>query len=93
MNYLDFILITSLVVNILLIYGVRNLLKQTEELETSLTETTNSMKYKIQTALQELRNADIRGAFESDDEVGFFFKAIKQIQEILNDFKVIRIKE
>jgi hypothetical protein len=85
MNYLDFILITSVVVNILLIFGVRNLLKQTEELETSLTETTNSMKYKIQTALQELRNADIRGAFESDDEVGAAFKELKNIVENLNE--------
>jgi competence protein ComGC len=85
MNYLDFILIVSLVVNILLIVGVRNLLKQTEQLETSLTETTNSMKYKIQAALQELRNADIRGSFESDDEVGAAFKELKNIVENLNE--------
>jgi hypothetical protein len=43
------------------------------------------MKYKIQTAVQELRNADIRGAFESDDEVGAAFKELKNIVENLNE--------
>jgi hypothetical protein len=35
--------------------------------------------------IQELDN---RGAFESDDEVGTFFKSLKEIQNILNRFNV-----
>jgi len=35
------------------------------------------------TVIQELDN---RGAFESDDEVGTFFRNIKEIQTILNQF-------
>ena len=35
-----------------------------------------------------LKQIDHKGSFESDDEVGFFFEEIKQIQETLNQFKV-----
>ena len=35
------------------------------------------------TTIQELDN---RGAFEADDEVGTFFKNIKEIQTVLNQF-------
>ena len=34
---------------------------------------------------------DALGRFEADDEVGFFFKGIKQIQEILNEFKIRKV--
>lgn len=33
-----------------------------------------------------LKELDKVGAFQSDDEVGFFFKALKQVQEMLNQF-------
>ena len=33
----------------------------------------------------------IKGSFEGDDEIGHFFKTIKQIQEILNDFNIKKI--
>ena len=33
-----------------------------------------------------LKEIDLRGAFESDDEVGFFFKELKAIQEDINNF-------
>ena len=35
-----------------------------------------------------LKELDSIGAFESDDEVGYFFNQLKQIQEILNKFTV-----
>ena len=37
---------------------------------------------------KKLREIDHKGSFKSDDEVGFFFEEIKQIQETLNQFKV-----
>ena len=37
---------------------------------------------------KKLKEVDHKGSFESDDEVGFFFEEIKQIQETLNQFKV-----
>ena len=33
-----------------------------------------------------LRELDIQGAFESDDEVGTFFNNLKEIQTIISDF-------
>tara|TARA_R110001592_G_scaffold331296_1_gene614072 strand:- start:987 stop:1268 length:282 start_codon:yes stop_codon:yes gene_type:complete len=40
----------------------------------------------IEVSDETLKKIDYKGSFESDDEVGFFFEQIKQIQEILNDF-------
>jgi hypothetical protein len=37
---------------------------------------------------KKLKEVDRKGSFESDDEVGFFFQEIKQIQDTLNQFKV-----
>jgi hypothetical protein len=47
----------------------------------------------IEMSEKKLKELDHKGSFESDDEIGFFFKSVKQIQDILNDFKVLRIKE
>ena len=33
-----------------------------------------------------IKQLDARGAFEADDEVGTFFRNLKEIQEILNGF-------
>jgi hypothetical protein len=41
---------------------------------------------------KKLQEIDHKGTFKSDDEVGFFFKSIKQIQNILNDFQLRRLK-
>jgi hypothetical protein len=42
----------------------------------------------IEISEEKLKKLDQRGTFSSDDEVGFFFKSIQNIQEILNDFKL-----
>jgi ABC-type Na+ efflux pump permease subunit len=42
----------------------------------------------IEVSDDKLSKLDSRGSFESDDEVGFFFNGIKQIQEILNEFQL-----
>ena len=38
----------------------------------------------IEISGDKLKKVDYKGSFESDDEVGFFFKQIKDIQDILN---------
>jgi len=40
----------------------------------------------IEISNQELNKVGAKGAFESDDEVGFFFKQLKDIQSLLNNF-------
>lgn len=42
----------------------------------------------IHLADEKLKEVDVRGTFQSDDEIGWFFKTIKEIQKILNEFKV-----
>ena len=39
-----------------------------------------------------IKQIDHKGTFKSDDEVGYFFKSIQDIQDILNDFKLKEIK-
>ena len=40
-----------------------------------------------------LKEIDEKGTFKSDDEVGFFFDQVTQIQSILNEFQVRELKE
>jgi|LauGreDrversion4_2_1035121.scaffolds.fasta_scaffold44763_7 hypothetical protein len=83
---LTYTLITiSVLLNIVLGLGIRNLLKQNEELEDTLLETTAEIKMKVTVALDALKNADLKGSFESDDEVGVVFKEMKEIVENLNE--------
>ena len=37
---------------------------------------------------KKLKEIDTRGSFEADDEIGWFFKNVKMIQEVLNQFNV-----
>jgi hypothetical protein len=40
----------------------------------------------IEDSNQTIQDLDNRGAFEADDEVGTFFKSLKGIQDVLNQF-------
>ena len=39
---------------------------------------------------QRLKEVDVRGAFNSDDEIGFFFTTVRSLQEQLNQFRINR---
>ena len=76
---------TSVVINIILLIGVRNLLKQNEQLEDRLVETNDSVKNSVQASLNNMRKLDNKQVFEKDDEVGVSFNEIKKIIEDLNN--------
>ena len=38
----------------------------------------------IEFATQKMKQVDARGHYESDDETGFFFQQLKELQELLN---------
>ena len=38
----------------------------------------------IEFATQKMKQVDTRGHYESDDETGFFFQQLKELQELLN---------
>ena len=75
----------SVVINIILLIGVRNLLKQNEQLEDRVIGTVNSIRTRVADALEQMRKLDTKQAFEKDDEVGVTFDELKKIVEDLNN--------
>ena len=72
-----------------------NLMRKQEKAEdvlVSYMEYLDGLSRAIEISDKTLKELDRKGTFKSDDEVGFFFESIQQIQDILNDFKVIRIQ-
>jgi|TARA_R110002020_G_scaffold354443_1_gene567203 hypothetical protein len=76
---------------VVLIFTTLNLMKKNERQEDILVE---YMKYlnKISKAIEvsdaRLKKLDSQGRFKSDDEIGFFFKTVMTIQDLLNGFKI-----
>jgi competence protein ComGC len=75
----------SVILNIVLLIGVRNLLRQNEQLEDRVVGTVQSVRNRVESALDEMRRLDTREAFEKDDEVGVTFNELKKIVEDLNN--------
>jgi hypothetical protein len=90
-------IITILSILVLVLgFSVINLLRKQETAEdivVSYMQYLDNISKTIEISEKKLKELDHKGSFESDDEIGFFFKSVKQIQDILNDFKVLRIKE
>ena len=71
-----------------------NLLKKTETAEDIVLNYLlylDKISKVIEISDKRLKKIDARGTFKSDDEVGFFFEEIKQIQKILNDFNMKKL--
>jgi hypothetical protein len=87
------IIILSLIV-VALGFTTINLLRKNEKQEDILLgylKYLDNISRIIEVSNEKIKKIDIKGSFEGDDEVGFFFKNIKQIQEILNDFNIKKI--
>ena len=82
---IEIILGVSAVFNVGLLIGVRNLLKQNEQLEDDLVGTISGVVQTINEANEKMKQADLRGSFESDDEVGTVFTELKGIVTDLNE--------
>jgi predicted PurR-regulated permease PerM len=68
-----------------------NLLRKNEKAEDiiiSYQEYINNVEKQIDISEKRLNEIDERGAFKSDDEIGWFFNEIKKIQKSLSNFKV-----
>lgn len=83
-------LITIIILGVLLalsVYFVWNLLRKVEKLEDMLANLgsyVSDVTELIAKSQERIQEIDQKGTFESDDEVGFFFKNLKEIQNILN---------
>tara|TARA_B100000768_G_scaffold167443_1_gene171527 strand:+ start:130 stop:405 length:276 start_codon:yes stop_codon:yes gene_type:complete len=87
------IVILSIIV-VCLAFTTINLLRKNEKQEDILLgylKYLDNISRIIEVSDEKIKKIDIKGSFEGDDEVGFFFKNIKQIQEILNDFNIKKI--
>jgi hypothetical protein len=88
---MEILLITACVV-ILVSWGIIwNLLTKNEKAEDMILERDVVIKqfYEvIDFTDQKLKQIDSSGTFASDDEVGFFFTKIKELQDILNKYAI-----
>ena len=84
------VIILSVLV-VILGFTTLNLLRKNEKAEDIVVgylEYLDKISRIIEISDDKIKKLDHRGTFSSDDEVGYFFKSIKSIQEILNDFKL-----
>ncbi len=83
---------------VILGYTTFNLLRKLEKQEDAMNNQAtilasylsylNKLSDIIEFSDKKLKEVDYKESFKSDDEVGFFFEEIKQIQSTLNQFKV-----
>lgn len=81
----------SIIILATLGYIIWNLTKKNIILEDAVIKRDNilvAMSDLIKDSEKKLKEVDTLGAFKSDDEIGFFFKTVMEIQQHLNDFKV-----
>ena len=86
---------TLSVLSIILGWTTYNLMKKQEKSEDILLgymEYLDKFSRVIEISNKKLREVDNRKIFEKDDDVGVIFDSILQIQEILNEFTVKKIK-
>ena len=63
-------------------FSLRNLLLKNEKLEDFISKQSEA----INECDKRLKQIDDKGIFYSDDQIGWFFKEVKKIQEALNEF-------
>jgi hypothetical protein len=82
--------VTLLIISTVLFFRGFNLIERIEELEdeVSLYELRNEeTKEALESMLEQMREIDLKGSFESDDEVGSVFTQLKTIIEIYNNIE------
>jgi len=88
-EYYIIILLTVLIV--VLLFTTINLLRKNEKYE-DLVEGYRVFILRFQQQVKEsdkrIQEIDSKGAFKSDDEVGYFFNELKKIQDSLTNFRV-----
>ena len=76
---------------VILGYTTFNLLRKNEKAEDIIISQSDLLKKisnQIDTSQKRLQEIDEKGTFQGDDEIGWFFNEIKQIQNSLSLFKI-----
>ena len=93
---IEIVLISTLSVLVVILgFTTFNLMRKNEKQEDILAEYLtylDRLSKTIDISDKKLKEIDRAGTFKSDDEVGYFFQSIQDIQDILNDFKLKEIK-
>lgn len=82
--------VSLLIISIILTVRGFSLLTKIEELEDIITEyelRDELTKEGLESMLAQMRELDLKGSFESDDEVGSVFKQLKKIIEVYNNIE------
>ena len=74
--------IILLVLLIICLYIIYNLNKKTEHYETLFEQ----LKQKVSDTNSNINEIDVRGSFSSDDEIGFYYKYIKELQNEISKY-------
>ena len=74
--------IVLIIITTILGFALFNLLKKNEALEDFIAKQSDA----VNECDVRLKQIDTKGVFYSDDEIGWFFKEVKKIQEALNEF-------
>jgi hypothetical protein len=86
---------TIILINVgILVFGVIfyiiwNLMRKNERLEDALNkrdEYIDTMSIIMSESDRKIKEIDSKQIFESDDEIGWFFKGIKEIQSLINEY-------
>tara|TARA_B110000285_G_scaffold40406_1_gene44183 strand:+ start:53 stop:337 length:285 start_codon:yes stop_codon:yes gene_type:complete len=92
MNTLTIILINvGILIFSLVFYIIWNLMKKNEKQEDALNKRDqyiDNLSVIMSESNRKIKEIDSRQIFESDDEIGWFFKGIKEIQELINEYNL-----
>lgn len=90
---MEWILSVLIVTLVILKYTTLNVLKKLEKCEDIILSQDEYIR-KIQEAItfseNKIKEIDEKEIFKSDDEIGWFFNNIKQIQDFISDYKLNR---
>tara|TARA_B110000211_G_scaffold193497_1_gene221249 strand:+ start:108 stop:380 length:273 start_codon:yes stop_codon:yes gene_type:complete len=84
------LVILSLLV-VILGYTTFNLLRKNERAEDIIVqynEYIGEFNKQLEFTSDRLKKIDVKGSFESDDEIGWFFEQIKNLQEGMDKFRI-----
>tara|TARA_R110002153_G_scaffold66131_1_gene176813 strand:+ start:77 stop:361 length:285 start_codon:yes stop_codon:yes gene_type:complete len=79
----------GIIVFFLISYIIWNLMSKNEKLEDALNKRDqyiDNMSLIMSESDRKIKEIDSKQIFESDDEIGWFFKGIKEIQELINEY-------
>ena len=75
----------------IIFYVIWNLMRKNERLEDALNkrdEYIDAMSIVMSESDRKIKEIDSKQIFESDDEIGWFFKGIKEIQALINEYNL-----